>query len=78
MSFSIYLVGFLIVIGGVAWGLILAGVPTVWVIIALIIMVGIGVLTGVGQTRMRDKAEERDRSADAGGTAADAVGDIGE
>lgn len=57
MSFSIYLVGFLIVIGGVAWGLLRAGVPTVWVIIASIIMVGIGVLTGVGQTRMRDKAE---------------------
>lgn len=57
MSFSIYLVGFLIVIGGVAWGLLLAGVPTVWVIIASIIMVGIGILTGVGQTRSRDRSE---------------------
>jgi hypothetical protein len=57
MSFSIYLVGFLIVIGGVAWGLLRAGVPTVWVIIASIIMVGIGILTGVGQTRSRDRPE---------------------
>ncbi len=57
MSFSIYLVGFLIVIGGVAWGLLRAGIPTVWVIIAAIIMVGVGILTGVGQTRSRDRPE---------------------
>jgi hypothetical protein len=57
MSFSIFLVGFLIVIGGVAWGLLLAGVPTVWVIIASVIMFGIGILTGVGKTRMRDRPE---------------------
>lgn len=54
MSFGIYVVGFLIVIIGVAWGMIEAGLPTIWVVIASIVMLGIGVLTGVSQTRSRD------------------------
>ena len=54
MSFGLFLLGFLVVIGGVAWGLILAGVPTTWVIIASVILFGIGILTGVSRTRTRD------------------------
>lgn len=54
MSFGLFIVGFLVMIGGVAWGLILAGVPTTWVIIASIILFGIGILTGVSRTRTRD------------------------
>ena len=42
MSFSLYFVGALIVIGGVAWGMIKAGLPTTWVIIAAVVMVEIG------------------------------------
>jgi len=54
MSFMLYVVGFLIVIGGVAWGLMRAGVPTTWVIIASIVLFGVGILTGVSRTRSRD------------------------
>lgn len=54
MSFSLYVFGALIVIGGVAWGLIRAGVPTIWVIIASVILFGFGILTGVARTRSRD------------------------
>jgi hypothetical protein len=54
MSFALYVAGFLIVIAGVAWGLVRAGVPTVWVIIASVILFGLGVLTGVTRTRSRD------------------------
>lgn len=54
MSFALYVVGFLIVIGGVAWGLIRVGVPTVWVIIASVVLFGIGILSGVARTRSRD------------------------
>ena len=54
MSFGLFIVGFLVVIGGVAWGLVVAGVPTTWVIIASIILFGIGILTGVSRTRTRD------------------------
>jgi hypothetical protein len=54
VSFGLYLVGFLIIIGGVVWGLLRAGLPTTWVIIAAIVMAGVGMISGVGRTRSRD------------------------
>ncbi|MFA6179079.1 MAG: hypothetical protein ACXW1P_02775 [Methylophilaceae bacterium] len=54
MSFIIYLVGFAILIGGIAWALVTAGVPTLYVVIASVIMLGIGILTGVSRTRTKD------------------------
>ena len=54
MSFPLYLIGFLIVIGGVAWGLVVAGVPTLYVVIACVILVGLGILSGVSKTRQKD------------------------
>jgi len=54
MSFALYVAGFLIVIAGIAWGLVRVGVPTVWVVIASVILFGLGILTGVTRTRSRD------------------------
>jgi len=54
MSLIIYLVGFAFVIGGVAWGLVVAGVSTVYVLITTVILVGVAILTGVTRTRSRD------------------------
>ena len=54
MSFGLYLLGFVILIGGVAWGLSVAGIPTLYIAIACVIMLGIGILTGVTRTRPKD------------------------
>jgi membrane-bound acyltransferase YfiQ involved in biofilm formation len=54
MSFIIYLIGFAILIGGVAWALVTAGVPTLYVVIASVILLGIGILSGVSRTRSKD------------------------
>ncbi len=54
MSLIIYLIGFAFVIGGIAWALIVAGLSTLYVVIASVILVGIGILTGVTRTRTRD------------------------
>lgn len=54
MSFILYLIGFAFIIGGSAWALVVSGVSTRNVIIAVIILVGIGILTGVTKTRARD------------------------
>ena len=56
MSFALYVFGFLVLIGGVAWALITAGVRPLYVVIACVIMLGIGILTGVTQTRSKDRA----------------------
>lgn len=58
MSFALYVVGFLVVIAGVAWGLIKAGAPTEWVIIASVVLLGIGILTGVTRTRSKDPPQD--------------------
>ena len=54
MSFLIYLIGFAILIGGVAWALVEAGVPQLYVLITCVILLGIGILTGVARTRTKD------------------------
>ena len=54
MSFPIYLLGSALVIGGVAWGMSIAGISQKYIIIACLIMLGIGVLSGVAKTRMKD------------------------
>jgi hypothetical protein len=54
MSLIIYLIGFAFVIGGIAWALVIAKVSTVYVMIAVVILIGIAILTGVTRTRTRD------------------------
>lgn len=54
MSLIIYLIGFAFVIGGIAWALIAAGVSTHYVMIAIVILIGIAILTGVTRTRTKD------------------------
>jgi len=54
MSFIIYLVGFAFVVGGLAWALVVAGVSTIYVMITAVILIGIGILTGVTRTRTKD------------------------
>jgi hypothetical protein len=54
MSLMIYLIGFAFVIGGLAWALIVAGLSTLYVMIAIVILVGVAILTGVTRTRTKD------------------------
>ena len=54
MSFALYIIGFLILIGGVAWGMTVAGIPQLYVLIACVIMAGVGIVSGVSKTRTKD------------------------
>ncbi|MDD2271567.1 MAG: hypothetical protein PHP95_07515 [Desulfuromonadaceae bacterium] len=54
MSFILYLIGFAFVIGGIAWALVVAKISTVYVMIAVVILIGIAILSGVTRTRMKD------------------------
>ncbi|MBC7700480.1 hypothetical protein [Aquabacterium sp.] len=56
MSFALYLVGFLLITGGIAWGLVVAGVPHLYIGIACLILLGLGIVTGVSKTRARDSS----------------------
>jgi energy-converting hydrogenase Eha subunit C len=54
MSFVLYLIGFIVFIAGVAWALDTAGVARLYVMIAAVILLGLGIVTGVSRTRRRD------------------------
>jgi hypothetical protein len=56
MSFALYLLGFIIFVAGVAWALSVAGVSTTYITIAVVILVGLGIFTGVTRTRTKDPA----------------------
>jgi hypothetical protein len=57
MSFGLYLTGFLVLIIGLAIGANLMGVPTRWIGVGVVVMLGLGILTGVTMTRHRDPAD---------------------
>jgi hypothetical protein len=56
-SFGIYLVGYIIVLIGLALAANLLGVPPVWIGIGLLVLAGIGILSGVSRTRQRDRPD---------------------
>jgi len=54
MSFALYVIGFLIVIAGVALGAYYMHVPAHWIAVVVLVLAGMGVATGVSHTRHRD------------------------
>ena len=56
-SFGTYLVGFLILILGLAFAAYLLNVPTTWIAVGVVVFIGIGVLTATTRTKMRDPAD---------------------
>jgi hypothetical protein len=57
VSFLIYIVGFLIVIGGLIYGAVIAHLPAHWIVVGAVVLLGAGILTGVKATRQKDAAE---------------------
>lgn len=56
MSFLLYMIGLTLLVGGVAWGLITAGLAVVHVGIACLIVLGIGIMMAVSRTRTKDSS----------------------
>jgi len=54
MSFALYLLGYIILLTGVALGAHYMHVPSHWIAVVVLILLGIGVATGVANTRHRD------------------------
>ncbi|MFZ0954743.1 MAG: hypothetical protein WAN60_00250 [Candidatus Sulfotelmatobacter sp.] len=57
MSFGIYAIGFVIMLVGVIYGAYLMHMPTHWIAVGAIILLGVGILSGVKATRQRDSSE---------------------
>jgi hypothetical protein len=56
MSFALYMFGLAVLLGGVAWGLIVAGIALTYIVIACLIIAGLGIMMAVSRTRAKDPA----------------------
>jgi uncharacterized membrane protein YiaA len=54
MSFGIYAAGFVIMICGLMYGAHLMHMPGHWIAVGAIVLLGIGILSGVKATRQKD------------------------
>jgi hypothetical protein len=54
MSFGLYALGFAIVIGGLIYGAHLLHMPAHWIVVGAVVLLGLGILSGVKATRQKD------------------------
>ena len=54
MSFGIYIIGFLLVVGGLIYGAVLLHMPPHWIAVLTLVLLGLGVVSGVKNTRQKD------------------------
>jgi len=53
-SFSTYLLGFMILIVGLAIAAYLLNVPPMWIVVGVVVLIGLGILMGTQRTKPRD------------------------
>jgi len=56
VSFGIYIVGFLILIGGLIYAAVILHVAPNWIAVGAIVLFGLAILKGVQATRGKDPA----------------------
>jgi hypothetical protein len=56
MSFGLYAIGFAILTIGLIYGAFLLHLPAHWIVAGAIVLLGVGILSGVKATRQRDSA----------------------
>jgi uncharacterized membrane protein len=57
MSFGLYAIGFAIMLGGLVYGAHLMHMPTHWIVVGAIVLLGVGMLSGVKATRQKDSSQ---------------------
>jgi len=54
MSFAIYIIGFLVLIGGLIYGAVILHLATHWIVVGATVLLGLAILKGVQATRGKD------------------------
>jgi hypothetical protein len=54
MSFALYVLGLAILVGGIAWAMVAAGIASTWIGVACLVVVGLGIMGAVSRTRAKD------------------------
>lgn len=53
-AFGTYLFGFIVLIVGLAVAAYLLNVPTTWIVVGVIVLIGLGILKATSHTKRRD------------------------
>ena len=53
-NFAIFIIGFVILIAGLAYGASMVGVSSQWIGVGVVVLVGLGVVMGVTKTRTKE------------------------
>lgn len=56
-NLAIYLIGTVLVAGGMAWAAYKLGASPIWIGIGAIIVIGFGIMTAVSKTRQKEKSD---------------------
>jgi len=55
-NFIVYLVGTLLVVAALAYGASMLGVSQTWIVVGALVLIGIGLMSGITRTRQKDPA----------------------
>lgn len=53
-AFSLYVLGFLVLLAGLAYGAYLMHAPPTWIGVGALVMIGFGLMSAVSHTKRRD------------------------
>jgi len=54
VTFAIYILGFVVLIGGLAYGASMAGLSIQWIVVGVLVLLGLGIAMGATRTRQKD------------------------
>lgn len=54
MSFALFLIGLVLLVAGIAWGLSAMGLAPLYIGIVCLIVLGLGIMSAVSRTRTKD------------------------
>ncbi|CAN5872949.1 hypothetical protein BH11GEM1_BH11GEM1_07360 [soil metagenome] len=58
-AFGTYLIGFIVLIVGLGIAAFLLNVPTMWITVGVIVLIGIGILMATSRTKMKDPPSDQ-------------------
>ena len=53
-AFGLYIIGFFVLLAGLGYGAYLLHVPSTWIMVGALIVIGMGVMSAVSHTKRRD------------------------
>jgi hypothetical protein len=57
-AFGLYVLGFIVLLGGLIYAAHLLHVPQTWIIVGALVVIGLGIMSAVSRTKQRDPPNE--------------------